>query len=60
MSPTLVKPFIKIAEKPILQQPQNIAQTKISKVPVPESSWLPDKFIPVPDYIIPETRSGDD
>ena len=30
------------------------------KVPVPESSQVCDKFIPVPDYVIPQTRSGDD
>ena len=27
---------------------------------VPESSWLHDKVSPVPDYIIPQTRSGVD
>ena len=30
------------------------------KAPVPESSQIHDKFIPVPDYIIPQTSSGDD
>ena len=48
-------------EKPILQQPQNIVQPKTTlKVPLPESSSPHDKFIPVPDYVIPQTRSGDD
>ena len=28
-----------------------------SKVPFPECSQIHDKFIPVPDYIIPQTRS---
>ena len=30
------------------------------KVPVPESYQLHDKFIPVPNYIIPQTGSKDD
>ena len=30
------------------------------KVLVPESSQINDKFIPVPDYVIPITISGDD
>ena len=30
------------------------------KVPVPDSSQIHDKFIPVPTYIIPQTRSRDD
>ena len=30
------------------------------KVLVPESSQIHDKFITVPNYIIPQTRSGDD
>ena len=29
-------------------------------VPIPEGSQIHDKFIPVPDYIIPQTRSWDD
>ena len=36
-------------------------QPKInSKVPAPESSQIHDKCVPVPDYVIPQTRSGDD
>ena len=43
-----------------MQQPQNIIQPKsTSKISVLESSQLHDKFIPVPNYIIPQTRSGD-
>ena len=35
-------------------------QPKITlQVPVPDSSQIHDKFIPVPDYIIPQTRSRD-
>ena len=35
--------------------------TKIAlKIPVPESPQIHDKFIPVPDYVIPQTRSGHD
>ena len=61
MSPLLNKPIIWIVEKLILQQPQNIVQPKTTlKVPVPENSPLHDKFIPVPDYVIPQTRSRDD
>ena len=30
------------------------------KIPVPESFQLHDKFIPVPDYVIPKTRSRDE
>ena len=57
----LGRPIIQFKEKPISQQPQTLAQPKItSKVPVPESSRIHDKIIPVPDYVIPQTRSGDD
>ena len=36
-------------------------QSKItSKVPVPESSQIHDKFIPLLHYINPQTRYGDD
>ena len=61
------RPITQIAERLILQQPQNIIQPKTkskSSVPesfiVPEKSQLHDKIIPVPDYIIPQTRSGYD
>ena len=61
MSLPLNKPIIQLTETPILQIPQNIVQPKItSKVPVPESSQIYDKFIPVPNYKIPQTGSGDD
>ena len=30
------------------------------KVPIPKSSSIHDKIIPIPDYAIPQTRSGDD
>ena len=61
ISPLLNKPIIQSTEKPVLQQAQNIAQPKTtSKVLVSESFRLDDKFIPVPDYIIPQTRSKDD
>ena len=30
------------------------------KVPIPESSIIHDKVIPIPDYAIPQTRSRDD
>ena len=50
-----------MTEKPILQQPQNIVQPRTTlKVPVPESSRPHDKFMPVPNCIIPQTRSRDD
>ena len=59
------KPIIQIAERPILQQPQNIIQPKMRpKYSVPESSiilessWHHDKAIPVPNYVIPQTMSG--
>ena len=36
-------------------------QPKItSKVPIPESSSIHDKIIPIPDYAIPQTTSGDE
>ena len=34
-------------------------QLKIT-LEVPESSQIHDEFIPLPDYIIPQTRSGND
>ena len=50
-----------IEERPILQQPQNIIQSKtISKILVLQSSQLHDKVILVLDYVIPQRRSGDD
>ena len=40
---------------------KQIEQPKVvSKVPIPEISRIHDKFIPIPDYTIPQTRSGDD
>ena len=60
ISPSLNKAIIQLTEKPILQ-PQNTAQPKTAlKISVPESSRPHEKFIPVPDYVIPQTRSGDD
>ena len=56
----LHKPIVQLKEKPISQKPQNLVQPKIaSKVPVPENSQIHDKFIPVPDFVTPQTRSGD-
>ena len=61
MTPLLDKPIIQMVEKPISQQPQNIIWPKTtSKVSVPDSSQLQDKFILVPDYVIPQTRYDDD
>ena len=52
------RPIIQVTERPILQQPQNIIQPKAtSKILVPQSLQLHDKFIPVPNYVIPQTRS---
>ena len=55
------KSIIQIAERPILQQPQNITQSKtrpkisVSEGPIVlESSQLHDKIIPVPNYVIPQ------
>ena len=54
MSPLLNKPIIQIREKPILQQPQNIAQPKTTlTVPVSESFQIHDTFILVPNNKIP-------
>ena len=42
-----------IKRKLISQQPQNLVQPKLTlKVPVPASSQIHDKCIPVPDYTI--------
>ena len=53
-------PIIQIAERPILQHPRNITQSKTrSKISPQERSIFPgisvhhDKIIPVPNYIIP-------
>ena len=32
----------------------------MSKVPIPESFRVHDKIIPIPEYTVPQTRSGDD
>ena len=54
------EPIVQLKEKTISQQPQNVVQPKMTvKVPVPDSSRI-HKFIPVPDYIIPQARSRDD
>ena len=51
------RPIIQIAERPILQQPQNIIQPKTtSKISVPESSQLHDKVIPVPRLCNPTNK----
>ena len=47
MSPQINKPIAKLSEKPI-EQPK-----VTSKVPIPESSSICDKIIPIPDYAIP-------
>ena len=59
--------IIQIAERPILQQPQNITEPKTRlKISIPESSIVPgslqphDKVIPVPDYVIPQAMSRGD
>ena len=40
---------------------KNMEQPKItSKVPIPERYRMQDKSIPMPDYAIPQKRSGDD
>ena len=61
MPPPLHKQIIQVKEKPISPQPQNLAQPEItSNISVPDSSQIHDRFIPVPNYIIPQRRSGDD
>ena len=61
MPTSLNRPIVQLKEKPISQQPQNLAQPKITlKVPVPENSRFHDKIIPIPDYVISQTKSGDD
>ena len=53
--------IIQIAERPILQQPQNIIQPKTRpKISISESSQLCDKVILVPEDVIPQTMSGGD
>ena len=61
MSTLLNKPIIQLAEKTSSQH-QNIVQLQITsmKDPVTENFLIHDKFIPVPDYIIPLMRSRDD
>ena len=50
------KPIIQIAERPPLQQSQNITQSKTrSKFSTPECLGHHDKVIPVPNYTIPQT-----
>ena len=47
------RPIIQIAERPILQQPQNIIHSKTTlEISVPETSQFHDKVIQVPNYII--------
>ena len=54
VSPPLNKAIIQLKEKTISQQPQNTAHPKTTpKVLIPESSQVHDKFISVPDDIIP-------
>ena len=60
MSPLINKPIATLTEQPIPHN-QNMEQPKITlKVPIPKSSGINDKSIPIPDYTIPQTRSGDD
>ena len=54
-------PIMQLAERPILQQPQNIIQPRTRpniSIPessiIPESSQLHDKVIQVPDCVIPQ------
>ena len=59
--PPLHQPIIQLTEKNNLTKISKYNATKTTlKVPVPDSSQIHDKFIPVPDYIIPITRSRDD
>ena len=61
------RPIIQIPERPLLQQPQYIIQPKTTpnnfntrKLNISESSQIEYKVIPVPNYIIPQTRFGGD
>ena len=54
MPPPINKPIVKLMEKPI-EQPKVVL-----KVPILENSRIHDKIVPIPDYPIPQTRSGDD
>ena len=57
----LDRPIIQLKEKSIPQQSKTLAQPKISsKFPLPESSQIYGKIITVPNYVIPQTRSGND
>ena len=48
-----------MAERPILQQSQNIIQPKTrAEISIPESSQLHDKVMTVPTYVIPQAMSG--
>ena len=53
MPPPINKPIVKLTEK-------QIEQPKVTlKIPIPESSLIHDKTTPIPDYAIPQKRSGD-
>ena len=54
MPPVIYRPIVKLTEKPIEQPKVTL------KVLIPESSRMHDKIIAIPDYTIPQTRSGDD
>ena len=53
-APVINKPIVKLMEKPIEQS------KFVSTVPIPKNSRIHDKIVPIPDYAIPQTRSGDD
>ena len=58
MSPPINKPIVKLTEKPI-PHPQNIKQAEITlKVQILNNSSSHDNIVPMPDYTIPQTRSG--
>ena len=54
MPPLINKPIAKLIGKPT-EQPK-----VTTKDPIQDSSKIHDKITPIPDYAIPQTRSGDD
>ena len=59
MPPQISKPTVELTEKP-MPHIQNIEHLKVTlKVPLLESSIIHDKITPIPDYAIPQTKSGD-
>ena len=53
-SPPVYKSIVKLSEKPIEQPKVTL------KIPILESLQIHNKIIPIPDYTILQTRSGDD